>query len=162
MSTATMPRARYRRPVLPGGMTQVTDDNAALLYRVAAEGSALRLLALAEMGRRDVADERAAKAQARKDKARAKRRAARAEYDLWVHAQWLAAEAACNGYLLSAAGRNLVADPAALWPMARRLSDRYASEELRDWWADHPKMTFAEWQEQAREKRPEVKQEESV
>jgi hypothetical protein len=40
--------------------------------------------------------------------------------------------------------------------MAEARAMRLASEELRDWWAVNGRITFAEWQRQAREQRPDT------
>jgi len=114
-----------------------------------------RALVLAEMQRRDEADEavrrRAETAAAR----RARARAAREPYDLYVHAEFLRAEAECRGSLLSRAGIAAGVDPIALWPMGEARAMRLASEELRAYWGQRGRLTYAQWREQSREPEPE-------
>jgi hypothetical protein len=71
--------------------------------------------------------------------------AARRLYDEWVHLQWLAAETATNGYLLSAAGVAAGIDPRTLWGGTADRARRYASEELKRWWVEHPRRTLTEF-----------------
>lgn len=66
-------------------------------------------------------------------------------YDEWVHLQWLAAEKATNGYLLNAAGVAAGVDPLSLWGGNVERARKYASEELRRWWEDHPRKTLTEF-----------------
>lgn len=147
-------RAVRRSLAVPtlGDLAVMSDAEAAAVFSRTQE-PAVRLLVIAEMGRRDVADQRAAAERARKERARKERErraAARAEYDRYVDMMWLAAEQECNGYLLSRAGKRANANPVKLWSMADRLAYRYASEELLDFWGRHGRLTYAEWQQQAR------------
>jgi hypothetical protein len=76
----------------------------------------------------DRADQRAARQHARADAERS------AWYDA-AHAQYLAADAACNGYLLSDLGkREGIGQEMALWTGGDAWAERRASEELREWW----------------------------
>lgn len=66
-------------------------------------------------------------------------------YDEWVHLQWIAAEKATNGYLLNTAGVAASVDPLSLWGGNVERARKYASEELRRWWEDHPRKTYTEF-----------------
>ncbi|MER6830800.1 hypothetical protein ABT352_32740 [Streptosporangium sp. NPDC000563] len=69
----------------------------------------------------------------------------------WVHEQWLAAEEATRGYLLNRAGVAANIDPKSLWGGNSSRAGKYASEELKRWWAEQPnggRMTYAEWRAQ--------------
>lgn len=59
--------------------------------------------------------------------------------------QYMAAEAATNGYLLSRAGLAAVTGPFALWRGPEAVAMRYASEELRAFWDDFPRLTVTEY-----------------
>ncbi|SDH67687.1 ADP-ribosyltransferase exoenzyme [Sinosporangium album] len=72
-------------------------------------------------------------------------------YRQWVHEQWLAAEQATRGYLLSRLGVKAGVDPRKLWGGNPVHARAYASEELKRWWAEQPnggRMTYAEWRAQ--------------
>lgn len=68
--------------------------------------------------------------------------------------QYLDAENATNGALLNADGRRRRIDPMQLFTSNHTFAYRYASEELRDWWAHHPRMTFPEYERQSYEAVP--------
>jgi hypothetical protein len=91
----------------------------------------------AEYARRDRAERRPA---------RAPDQSAAAWHDA-AFAQYMQAEAATNGYLLSRAGLAAVTDPFALWRGPERLAMKYASEELRSFWADNPRVTVTQYRE---------------
>lgn len=65
-----------------------------------------------------------------------------------VYAQWLAAEEATNGYLLSRKAQADGIDPITLFTGPSHVAFARASEELKRWWADHPRTTLAEYTEQ--------------
>ncbi|CAL9296774.1 phage minor capsid protein [Streptomyces sp. SudanB25_2051] len=65
-----------------------------------------------------------------------------------VWAQYLAAEDATNGYLLDRKARAAGVDPATLFTGPAHVAYARASEELKRWWADHPRLTLAEYTEQ--------------
>lgn len=71
--------------------------------------------------------------------------AAKASYADWVHVQFLAAEEATRGVLLSKAGLKAGIPERSLWSGNARTARAYASEELLRWWADHPRLTQVEW-----------------
>ncbi len=56
-----------------------------------------------------------------------------------------AAEDACRGTLLNAAGRARGIDPRKLFYGPATRAYKYASEELVDWWRTHPRVTQVEY-----------------
>lgn len=80
-------------------------------------------------------------------------RECRAEYDAILYAQFEAAEEATRGAMLNARGRQRGIDPFSLFmgPEVRALA--YASEELVEHWARHPRVTFAKFERQWQEQR---------
>ena len=135
----------------------------------------------AECERRDRADraeraeraERAARVHEKAAEVRRKVRARRLQDPLrlaWeeqAYAQYRAAEEACCGSLLSHAGdkaADVIAErlgkhdqALSTWPWPRLWTgpqweaDLYASEELRRYWADHPRLTFTQYREQLKQ-----------
>jgi DNA-binding transcriptional ArsR family regulator len=90
----------------------------------------------------------------RRDRAGRSRQARRAGEGEWregAHAQFLAAEAETNGYLLSRAGQAAGIDPWSLWSGPEATALKYASEELREFWLANPRMTAAEYDRQRRD-----------
>ncbi|MGW2130449.1 phage minor capsid protein [Streptomyces coelicoflavus] len=75
------------------------------------------------------------------------RREARALYDEYVERQSLAAEHDV-GWLLNKRGRDKKIDPATLFSGPARIAYAYASDELKDWWREHGRLTQAEFIEQ--------------
>ena len=72
--------------------------------------------------------------------------AVRRQYDEWVHLQWLAAETATRGHLLTQAGQAAGIDPVELFSGPAARARKWASEDLKRWWADgHPRLTFTEF-----------------
>ncbi len=121
-----------------------------LLLQRAGRRRPLEVLA-AEVDRRDAADKRRRQQQERQAKARARRRADREEFDLWIHSQWLCAEADCRGVLLNKAGVDGGIDPVSLFSGPEARAMKYASEELRNWWLGHPRLTLTRFKELSRE-----------
>jgi hypothetical protein len=120
------------------------DEELAALYADADETAAGEIRA--ELARRDIKD------------AKHERDAARwavyvAEWTEYAHAEYLAAVAATNGYLLSGEGKAAGIDEQALWSGPERLALRYASEELREFWAARPRMTVSEYHRAKRNER---------
>ncbi|MFE9099032.1 phage minor capsid protein [Streptomyces sp. NPDC007264] len=76
------------------------------------------------------------------------RREARALYDEYVYRQYLAAEDATNGYLLNKAAQAAGHNPATLFSGPARIAYARASDELKEWWAEHGRLTQAEFIEQ--------------
>ncbi|GHC44439.1 MULTISPECIES: phage minor capsid protein [Streptomyces rochei group] len=72
------------------------------------------------------------------------RREARALYDEYVEQQYLAAEHAV-GFLLNAKGREKGVEAGSLFRGPARIAYAYASDELKDWWAEHGRLTQAEF-----------------
>lgn len=99
--------------------------------------------------RRQAADDmiRQAFASASKDLAAAYRQA----YTEHVMAAYEAAETGTSGHLLNDAGKQLQAkgklSPLELFSGSSTRAYKYASEELKRWWGEHPppRLTFAEW-----------------
>ncbi|MFG2070979.1 phage portal protein [Micromonospora tulbaghiae] len=75
------------------------------------------------------------------------REALRKAYEEHTYLQYLDAEHATRGNLLSKAGRAKKIDPAALFSGPMHVARKYASEELLRYWAQNPRMTFAEFQQ---------------
>lgn len=71
----------------------------------------------------------------------------------WAHSQYLAAEAECRGNLLNRAGIAAGISPWSLWSGPASGPARYASEELRNFWATNPRVTVSEFREHARQGR---------
>ncbi|MEU8721504.1 phage minor capsid protein [Streptomyces antimycoticus] len=76
------------------------------------------------------------------------RREARALYDEYVYRQYLAAEDACNGYLLNAKAKADGINPVTLFSGPARIAYARASDELKEWWTTHGRLTQAEFIEQ--------------
>ncbi|MFD7716185.1 phage minor capsid protein [Streptomyces sp. NPDC059814] len=62
-------------------------------------------------------------------------------------AQYMGAEDATNGYLLSREARAAGVDPGTLFSGPAHVAYARASEELKRYWTDHPRMTFVEYEE---------------
>ncbi|MGI5444137.1 phage minor capsid protein [Streptomyces sp. CA-243310] len=77
------------------------------------------------------------------------RRQARELYDEHTYRQYLAAEEDCNGYLLNKKAVAAGHDPGALFSGPARIAYSRASDELKEWWAKHGRLTQAEFIEQA-------------
>jgi hypothetical protein len=76
------------------------------------------------------------------------RREARALYDEYVYRQYLAAEEDCRGYLLNKKAAAAKIDPVSLFSGPARIAYARASDELKEWWAQHGRLTQAEFIEQ--------------
>lgn len=72
-------------------------------------------------------------------------KAFRQQYDEWLHLRYLEAEKATRGHLLSPAGKAKSVDALALFSGPLSRARLYASEDLLRWWAENPRMTFAEF-----------------
>jgi hypothetical protein len=84
---------------------------------------------------------------------RAARRTAQDEWREMAHAQYLAAEKYTSGFMVSKRGRAAGIDPWTLWSGTQARADAYASEELKEFWADWPCITITEYQRQERQQR---------
>jgi hypothetical protein len=108
---------------------------------------------LAEAGRREDSAERATM---RKERAREKRQRGNSEYRDEVYRQWFRAENGIQGgVLLNKAGRAAGIDERSLFTGSQRRVDKYASDELKEWFDSHPRMTRAQWDAQQRAERRE-------
>lgn len=72
----------------------------------------------------------------------------RADFELYRHSRFLRAHTELRGELLNAAGRSACIDPVSLFlgPWSRVV--RYASEELKGWFAEHGRLTVEEFETQ--------------
>ncbi|MGW1679381.1 phage minor capsid protein [Saccharopolyspora sp. NPDC002376] len=70
---------------------------------------------------------------------------ARAAFRDYVDAQYLAAEADTNGYLLSNAGEAAGVNPRELFVGPAARARKWASPELLEWWDEHGRLTFDEF-----------------
>lgn len=90
--------------------------------------------------------ERASTLDAQRGKGETREQAMRRLYQEQVHLQYLAAEQATNGHMLNAQGKAQKDLPAvSLFSGTSARANKYASEELRDYWREHPRVTFAEF-----------------
>lgn len=71
--------------------------------------------------------------------------AAREEYDSYVVTSYLAAEDVCRGELLNRAGTAAGIDPTSLFSGPASRVRKYASEELRSWFAQNGRYTYRSW-----------------
>ncbi|MCF6467395.1 hypothetical protein FAF44_03060 [Nonomuraea sp. MG754425] len=69
-------------------------------------------------------------------------------YDEWLELQGIAAERYTRGNLINRAGRAAGVDGRTLLSGPQARADRYASDELRVWWEQHPRMTLVEFRAQ--------------
>ncbi|MER7726397.1 phage minor capsid protein [Streptomyces sp. NPDC096323] len=101
------------------------------------------------------ADDLAAAVKAAAEKAggeaveRMTRAQAREMYAEYVYRQYLDAEDACRGYLLNKKAQTDGIDPMSLFSGPARIAHARASDELREWWAKHGRLTQAEFIEKA-------------
>lgn len=120
-------------PVATVDMQAMSDEELRELF-ASDEGAA----ALAEAARRDQAD-----------KAARSREQIRAEWYDAAYEQYLAADAECRGNLISrdgiAAGVN---EAFSLWSGRADIAERYASEELNDFWRTSPRVTVTRYIDQ--------------
>lgn len=94
---------------------------------------------ITEAGRRDDSADRAT---ARKERARDQRARETAEYRDEVYRQWFRAENGIQGaVLLNKAGRGAGIDERSLFSGPQTRVDKYASDELKEWFDAHPRMT---------------------
>jgi len=92
---------------------------------------------------------RAAGAEGAETAARITRTQARERYAEYVYRQYLDAEDACRGYLLNKKAVADGIDPISLFSGPARIAHARASDELREWWAQHGRLTQAEFIEKA-------------
>ncbi|WP_345174734.1 phage minor capsid protein [Streptomyces lavendulae] len=77
------------------------------------------------------------------------RREARELYEEYVYRQFLAAEEDCRGYLLNKKATTAGHAPVSLFSGPARIAYSRASDELKEWWAKHGRLTQAEFIEKA-------------
>ncbi len=73
----------------------------------------------------------------------------RSEFELVLNAAYLAAEEATNGNLLNARGRAKGIDAWSLFFGPAIRAEAYASEDLKAYWAEHPRTTFEQFEAQS-------------
>lgn len=69
----------------------------------------------------------------------------REEYDSYLYGAYLTAETECRGHLLTKEGEQARIGPATLFSGPAARARKYASEELRAWWARNGRITYSEW-----------------
>jgi hypothetical protein len=87
----------------------------------------------------------ARQAATRSERARRRRQDAEQAYRDEVYRQWLAAEAATNGFMLNQAGRRSGIDERSLFGGPESRVRKYASPELIEWFQSHPRPTRVSW-----------------
>lgn len=75
-------------------------------------------------------------------------RAMRADFELYHHSRYLRAHTELRGELLNTAGRAAHIDPGSLFLGPGSRVERYASEELKAWFAEHGRVTVEEFETQ--------------
>jgi len=80
---------------------------------------------------------------------RVTRNEARQLYDAYVYQQWLKAETDCRGELLNAQAEAARRDPQTLFSGPAHVAYANASDELKEWWGTHGRLTQVEFIEQA-------------
>jgi len=83
------------------------------------------------------------------DGSRITRKQAREMYDEYVYLQFLKAEEDCNGYLLNKKGQAAGWSAQSLFRGPARIAYANASDELKEWWSTHGRLTQAEFIEKA-------------
>ncbi|MCR8576167.1 phage minor capsid protein [Streptomyces sp. Isolate_219] len=73
------------------------------------------------------------------------RREARALYDEYLYRQYLQAEDDCRGYLLNKKAQAAGINPVSLFSGPARIAYARASDELKEWWAEHGRLSQAEF-----------------
>lgn len=89
--------------------------------------------------------ERAALVDEHRRPGQTREQALRGMYEEYVYLQWLGAEEATRGHLLSPAGEAAGIEVLSLFSGPAARARKYASEDLLRWWADHGRMTFTEY-----------------
>jgi hypothetical protein len=74
--------------------------------------------------------------------------ACREEYESFVQSSYVSAENECRGVLLNRDGITAGIDPSSLFSGPASRVRKYASEELRTWFARHGRLTYGEWKYQ--------------
>jgi hypothetical protein len=102
---------------------------------------------LAEDQRRtDVAD--------RRTQARARRQQKASDYSDETYRQWMRAENGIQGgVLLNKAGIRAGVSDRSLLSGSQARANRYASDELKEWWQTHPRLSRRQWDAASRQER---------
>lgn len=82
------------------------------------------------------------------ERAMAEYRECREAYEDALYSMHNAAEEATRGALLNERGRRAGVSEVSLFMGPRARAYAYASDELREWWRSHPRMTFADFEAQ--------------
>ena len=122
-------------------LRELTDEALAEVYGSGDEDT--QAAVLREAARRDRKS-----AQTERDKARWA--AVNAAWQDWSNAQISAAEHECRGHLLNKAGKAAGVNVWSLWSGPASRAMRYASEELREFWQKHPRLTVSDFRAQMR------------
>jgi hypothetical protein len=125
-----------------GSLGSLSDDALAGRYATAEAGDDIAAV-LAEMERRERKAARTAT-----DKARWA--AVYEAWELFAHAQYLAAEEACRGNLVRKEYLSEITSGWDLWSGSNRWAYERATDELRDFWDANARMTVSEFREQQR------------
>lgn len=72
----------------------------------------------------------------------------RADFEHYRHGRFVRAHTELRGELVNATGRTARIDPRSLFLGPQARVNRYASEELKAWFAEHGRLTVEEFEEQ--------------
>jgi hypothetical protein len=67
------------------------------------------------------------------------------------------AQADTYGYLMTLEAARKGIEPKSLFTGLEARAMKYASDELKDWWREHPRMTKTEWAKWSKEEPPDPK-----
>ncbi|WP_336214815.1 phage minor capsid protein [Nonomuraea sp. LPB2021202275-12-8] len=73
---------------------------------------------------------------------------ARRLFDEWLEMTFIGAERYTRGVMVNAEGRRRGIDGRSLLSGRQDIAHKYASDELKRWWANHPRMTFTQFRAQ--------------
>lgn len=132
----------------PRMLKQASDDELAEHYGRHHDCPKCQRQIVRELDRRDRVIA-ARKATGARNRARGEFRRAEVDREL------LAAEAATNGYMVNKHGRSLGIGERSLFSGSEERAHRYATPELKAYWADHPRPTAARLSDSARRRRDE-------
>ena len=97
---------------------------------------------IGELDRRERVERNAA---ARRDRARHRRATRQDEYRAYLENEWIQAERQTKGVMLNRAGERAGVDPRSLFYGPESRARKYASEELRRYWDEHPRVSSREF-----------------
>lgn len=69
----------------------------------------------------------------------------RRDYDDWLESEWLKAEAATNGYMLSPAAKAQGVTVRKLWKVNATTAKKWATPEMLDYWDTNGRLTLADF-----------------